>query len=280
MAESNSGSPGQMGSGAPDSLHSRVARMTYLDPVLRSEFLRAMDKLHTDPMDAAVRLRRCVESLAKQISTDTSVSSDTLDRRIAALQAEGVLPKHIASHMHTVRKIGNYAVHPEPEDPPLQSYDVEPAGAALLAILEWRNAESCSASAVSNDLREPAAPSALPWSSVSAPTRNESAGDMGSGASASASGRFRSPGTGERPRIGTSRATSQYYVYENWRADGHKAKIHFAHCSYCNHGDSTGRGKSGVNGQWHGPLDSFDDAVEAARQTGGRVSCCGVCVPS
>ena len=70
-----------------------------------------------------------------------------------------------------------------------------------------------------------------------------------------------------------------YYVYENWRADGHKAKIHLATCPYCNDGKGIHPGSSNKNGQWHGPYNDFQFASDKAQRVGTNVSVCKHCLP-
>jgi len=59
-----------------------------------------------------------------------------------------------------------------------------------------------------------------------------------------------------------------FYVYENWQAEGHKAIVHRAQCSYCNNGRGIHPGASDRHGRWHGPFDSVQEALAAARRTG------------
>ena len=73
--------------------------------------------------------------------------------------------------------------------------------------------------------------------------------------------------------------TVAYYVYENWVAEGHKARIHFSHCSYCNDGEGVHSGSGDRNGRWLGPFDMLQGAVDAAHGTGGNVSKCKLCCP-
>lgn len=71
----------------------------------------------------------------------------------------------------------------------------------------------------------------------------------------------------------------EFYVYENWRAQGHRATIHRGECGYCNHGAGMHPGTSTLNGQWHGPFKGRLEADAAARKTGGLVRPCGSCSP-
>jgi F-type H+-transporting ATPase subunit beta len=70
-----------------------------------------------------------------------------------------------------------------------------------------------------------------------------------------------------------------YYVYENWQAEGHKARVHSAACRWCNSGRGIHPDSSDENGRWHGPFPSVPRAVSAAAETGGRVSKCKKCKP-
>jgi len=65
-----------------------------------------------------------------------------------------------------------------------------------------------------------------------------------------------------------------YWVYENWRAES-KAVIHHCACGYCNNGNGFHRNIHGNrNGQWHGPLPTYEEAMEKARSTGRPVKHC------
>lgn len=64
-----------------------------------------------------------------------------------------------------------------------------------------------------------------------------------------------------------------YYVYENWRARGHKAVIHKGDCPFCKNGNGlSGNGTRIDNGAWHGPFDQLNQAIDFANKTGGRIS--------
>jgi hypothetical protein len=71
-----------------------------------------------------------------------------------------------------------------------------------------------------------------------------------------------------------------FWVYENTRADGHKARIHSGACGHCNHGLGQRGGTRPDNGKWHGPASSLAKARGIAQQTGGVVSYCKACAPS
>ena len=73
--------------------------------------------------------------------------------------------------------------------------------------------------------------------------------------------------------------TNTYFVYENWVAEGRKAKIHFGDCSYCNFGKGMHETDNETNGRWLGPFTNFQEAFNTATETGGRVSQCKHCAP-
>ena len=68
---------------------------------------------------------------------------------------------------------------------------------------------------------------------------------------------------------------NEYWVYENWRADGHKAKIHQSFCGHCSKGLKE---SSGENDKWHGPFSSLEDAFQCANQTQAKVTTCLKCI--
>ncbi len=70
-----------------------------------------------------------------------------------------------------------------------------------------------------------------------------------------------------------------YWVYENWRAHGHRATVHREECGHCNDGAGQSGGTRADNGRWGGPYTSVDKAVAAAQATGGADRRCGSCKP-
>lgn len=70
-----------------------------------------------------------------------------------------------------------------------------------------------------------------------------------------------------------------YWVYENWRAHGHRSTVHRGECGHCNEGTGQSGGTRPDNGRWLGPFGSPSDAVTAARATGGADRLCGSCKP-
>lgn len=58
-----------------------------------------------------------------------------------------------------------------------------------------------------------------------------------------------------------------YYIYENWQAGPHRAKIHQGSCRHCNGG--LGRTQGGYDpsrGKWHGPYNDVSAAREAQQR--------------
>ena len=69
-----------------------------------------------------------------------------------------------------------------------------------------------------------------------------------------------------------------YYVYENWRARGHRVVIHQASCGFCNNGKGISTGTRPDNGKWHGPLSLLDEAVGVGRGLSSDFHYCQVCM--
>ncbi|MBA3075525.1 MAG: hypothetical protein FP831_18155 [Anaerolineae bacterium] len=68
-----------------------------------------------------------------------------------------------------------------------------------------------------------------------------------------------------------------FYIYENWQAGPHKARIHNATCRFCNNGNGIHPEASEENGKWHGPFKTLEETLTKAEQTGGKVSKCHHC---
>ncbi len=81
------------------------------------------------------------------------------------------------------------------------------------------------------------------------------------------------------PNENDTKQSNAYFIYENWVAEGHKARIHFGHCSYCNFGQGMHKTENEINGRWLGPYNNFQEAFDTATETGGHVSNCKHCNP-
>jgi hypothetical protein len=63
-----------------------------------------------------------------------------------------------------------------------------------------------------------------------------------------------------------------YYVYENWQAGPHKARIHAGDCVFCNNGMGTAGGSADPNhGKWHGPFQTRTQARANAASLKGVI---------
>jgi len=71
----------------------------------------------------------------------------------------------------------------------------------------------------------------------------------------------------------------QFYIYENWQAHGHIARIHRAECSFSNFGKGFHGTDNTEHGQWLGPFRTFENALSAAKETHAEVSTCKICSP-
>lgn len=60
--------------------------------------------------------------------------------------------------------------------------------------------------------------------------------------------------------------TARYFVYENWVHD--RARVHLAHCGYCQDGRGVHGSSSTHHGRWHGPYADRDSAFRAASTMG------------
>jgi len=71
----------------------------------------------------------------------------------------------------------------------------------------------------------------------------------------------------------------EYYVYENWVAQGHTARIHKAECKFCNYGKGIHNTDNVEHGQWHGPFSCVDDIYQRFSEGGVKISKCKHCRP-
>lgn len=79
------------------------------------------------------------------------------------------------------------------------------------------------------------------------------------------------------PRTIEEGSSDEYFVYENWTADGHKAKVHRGDCSHCNGGRGKDPDASDRNGQWRGPFATRAEAAEQAKSLTRNASDCAFC---
>lgn len=59
-----------------------------------------------------------------------------------------------------------------------------------------------------------------------------------------------------------------YWLYENWRAHGHRATVHRREGGHCNDGPGQSGGTWTDNGRWLGPHGTADEAAARIRRCG------------
>jgi len=69
-----------------------------------------------------------------------------------------------------------------------------------------------------------------------------------------------------------------FYVYEKWRARGHRVVIHLSSCGFCNAGKGTSTRPRPDNGKWHGPFSGLEDATDFSRAIENNFQNCAVCL--
>ena len=69
-----------------------------------------------------------------------------------------------------------------------------------------------------------------------------------------------------------------FYVYENLIKD-HYSRIHTGNCGFCNNGEGIHRPEVRKGDFWHGPFQSYEDALDAAKRNCGNIENCEYCKP-
>jgi hypothetical protein len=70
-----------------------------------------------------------------------------------------------------------------------------------------------------------------------------------------------------------------FYIYENWQAGPHKAKIHRDSCGQCKDGRGKAGGYDPAHAKWHGPFRTLTQARDVQRRMQVAVrSDCGHCM--
>lgn len=59
-----------------------------------------------------------------------------------------------------------------------------------------------------------------------------------------------------------------FFVYENWRARGHKGVIHVGSCGSCKNGSGIAGGTASSNGKWHSPVPTLVAAQKLVKHLG------------
>ncbi len=65
-------------------------------------------------------------------------------------------------------------------------------------------------------------------------------------------------------QAGTSAASAEFFIYENWAAGPHKIVLHRGSCGQCSHGKGRPAGHDQDHARWHGPYDTLAVARETA----------------
>ena len=118
----------------------RISSLNNVDARLKRDSLVAIEKAIAEPANTTAEIRRCSETLVNQIMGKRRITSTgNLDSDIQSLKDQGIIPEIVANHLHTIRVLGNRALHPKIGEAPLQSSDVYPSVTALVAILERLN---------------------------------------------------------------------------------------------------------------------------------------------
>jgi len=87
-----------------------------------------------------MELRHYLETvIVKRLLKRHSIKSISLFSDIETLKKNEHIPEIIASHMHTVRAVGNWANHMEELGKQVQVIHIYPSITAFAAILYWMN---------------------------------------------------------------------------------------------------------------------------------------------
>jgi len=69
-----------------------------------------------------------------------------------------------------------------------------------------------------------------------------------------------------------------FWVYENWRNNGHRARVHIESCRHCSILESEERSNAGQGSKWYGPFLTIEDALSLAKECCDKVSLCRTCL--
>ncbi len=69
----------------------------------------------------------------------------------------------------------------------------------------------------------------------------------------------------------------KFWIYENWKTNRHRARIHKSTCKHCLiEGDEPKQSMQGS--AWKGPYATIEEANDFAKQLGAKISCCSQCI--
>jgi len=93
---------------------------------LAGDYNEACAVLDLSPKASAALSRRCLQSVLRET---VGVKKGKLDNEIEQAIGGGTVPSNIAEYLHSLRKIGNLAAHPEKSERSGEILDVEPGEA-------------------------------------------------------------------------------------------------------------------------------------------------------
>ena len=102
--------------------------------VCKNEYNEAFLILKNSPKASAALSRRCLQMI---IRNEENIKKRTLDEEIKALIELNKLPKYLADNLDYIRRIGNFAAHPNKSSNTAEIIDIEPGEAEWsLKLLE------------------------------------------------------------------------------------------------------------------------------------------------
>jgi hypothetical protein len=122
---------------------SRLDSMETKMDEMRQDVLRSLEFLEKDPDVVVLKLRRNLEAIVRDLFT-TRIKQDPgtrpMEELIRTLRREKQIPRVVATHMNTVREIGNLGAHPLDPGERIGLDDVAPGLHAFVSIFEWVSA--------------------------------------------------------------------------------------------------------------------------------------------
>ncbi|MBU2704072.1 hypothetical protein Ga0466249_005224 [Sporomusaceae bacterium BoRhaA] len=69
-----------------------------------------------------------------------------------------------------------------------------------------------------------------------------------------------------------------FWIYENWKNNGHRARIHREGCKHCYIPEGKEHPVASVGSAWHGPFANLDMAVDEAGKLCSKIALCKMCL--
>jgi tetratricopeptide (TPR) repeat protein len=118
----------------------RVSNFNNIDPRIKDDVIKTLDKAITEASGCAIDISKCVVDIIKVILRKQNIrETNSLENDIYLLKNKGIMPEIITNHKNTIRILRNRAAHPVGPEYKFQAKDVYPRITALVAILEWHN---------------------------------------------------------------------------------------------------------------------------------------------